>query len=172
MANEAANEDLAWNEAIMRFCSKYFHNLYPDFVVPAFVVSYLFFFGIGGYLHVSQIIKECSNILHHLYLFQYTYYYKKKSTPEEWKCQPKHWLSWDYEKHEIIVGAFSLSISSGISALLACYVVNGGPSTVYYGFWDKGVLWWFLQWPVIFILQVVSLINHVKGSFVHSLTRA
>ena len=53
VANEAANEDLAWNEAIMRFCSKYFHNLYPDFVVPAFVVSYLFFFGIGGYLHVS-----------------------------------------------------------------------------------------------------------------------
>ncbi len=53
-ADDFAGGNLAWNEAIKAFCAKYLHNLFPDFIVPAFVVSYLFFFGIGGFFHVSE----------------------------------------------------------------------------------------------------------------------
>ena len=64
--------------------------------------------------------------------FQYWYYYRQRSTPEQWKCQPNHWLPADLERHEIIVGLFSLTVSSFISSAIACYVMNGGYSTFYY----------------------------------------
>lgn len=49
----AERADLAWNDIIMNFLSVRFAGLYPYYLVPAFFVSYLFFFGIGGFLHVS-----------------------------------------------------------------------------------------------------------------------
>ena len=55
--------------------------------------------------------------------------------------------------HEIVIGLFSLTIGNFLSAALACWIQNGGYSTMYYGMGDKGYLWWFLQWPVIFIYQ-------------------
>ncbi len=60
--DEVVREDLtvddsthAWNDRILAFLKLRFANLYPDYVVPAFIVSYLFFFGIGGFLHVSGV---------------------------------------------------------------------------------------------------------------------
>ncbi len=41
-----------------------------------------------------------------------------------------------------------------LSACLACYVMNDGWSTIYYGVTDYGLLWFVLQWPAIFIFQV------------------
>ena len=88
------------------------------------------------------------------------YYYLRRDTPEEWKCQPKHWLSAELERHEIVVGAFSLTIGSFISACMACWVVNDGWSTIYYNVAEYGYLWFILQFPAIFILQV-SLDSHL-----------
>ena len=45
-------ENLAWNDQVRNFFELRFANL-MDYCIPAFVVSYLFFFAIGGYLHVS-----------------------------------------------------------------------------------------------------------------------
>jgi hypothetical protein len=53
-------------------------------------------------------------------------------TTEEWKCQPKHWLSPEVEFHEIVVGAFSLALGSFLSATMACWVMNDGYSTIYF----------------------------------------
>merc|ERR1719186_444633 len=66
------------------------HNFWPIFIVST-AVGYLFFFGIGGYLQVK-------------------YYIGMKDRPEEWKCQPNHWLPPHLERHEIIVGLFSLTL--------------------------------------------------------------
>lgn len=46
------HEDLAWNDNVRNFFEVRFANL-MDYCVPAFIVSYFFFFAIGGYLHVS-----------------------------------------------------------------------------------------------------------------------
>jgi hypothetical protein len=43
----------------------------------------------------------------------------RRDRPEEWKCQPNHWLSPELEFHEIVVGAFSLALGSFISATMA-----------------------------------------------------
>ena len=56
----------------------------------------------------------------------------------------------------MVIGLFSLTIGNVLSAAVACWILNGGYTTMYYGMGDKGYLWWFLQWPVIFIYQVYS----------------
>ena len=43
---------LAWNEQILSFFEQRFEG-FLEIAVPAFAVSYIFFFGIGGFLHVS-----------------------------------------------------------------------------------------------------------------------
>jgi len=42
----------AWNDQVKTFFEVRFANL-MDYCIPAFCVSYLFFFAIGGYLHVT-----------------------------------------------------------------------------------------------------------------------
>lgn len=115
------------------FLSKRFENFWPTYMVGATTVSYLFFFGIGGFLH-------------------FYYYVGKKDKPEEWKCQPNHWLSSKDEIHEIAVGLFSLTIGSALSALLATWVMNGGYTSLYYEWGQYGVIWGVLELPVVYCI--------------------
>jgi len=85
---------------------------------------------------------------------QIAYYVLRRDKPEEWKCQPYQWLPRDLEIHEMVVGWFSLSIGSLISSALACWVMNGGWSTLYFDPAEHGYVWLVLQIPVIFIWQV------------------
>ncbi|XP_052753526.1 uncharacterized protein LOC113514180 isoform X2 [Galleria mellonella] len=98
----------------------------------AHVVSLSMYFLIGGFLH-------------------WYFYMNRRHLAHEWKLQPNKWLSPELERHEILVGTFSLLITGSFSALLATYIYNGNPSTVYYQFDEYGWLWFFLQFPVIFI---------------------
>ena len=88
---------------------------------------------------------------------QIAYYVLRRDKPEEWKCQPYQWLPRDLEIHEMVVGWFSLSIGSLISSALACWVMNGGWSTLYFDPAEHGYVWLVLQIPLIFIWQVGSL---------------
>ena len=115
------------------------HNMHSRFAgfwtmyfPVATFVSYLFFFGIGGYLHVSTACQVF--IFEHRNILQFTYYVGKRDSPEEWKCQPNKWLSSREEIHEILVGWFSVTLGSALSAALASWVVNGGQTTLYYDF--------------------------------------
>jgi lathosterol oxidase len=110
-----------------------FTGLWPDYMFGATIVSYLFFFGIGGFLH-------------------FRYYVMQRDKPEEWKCQPNKWLSGKDEIHEILVGLFSLTLGSVLSACLATWVINGGYTTIYYEFGKYGYLWAILETPVVFIV--------------------
>ena len=47
---------LAWNEEILSFFEQRFEG-FIEIAVPAFAVSYIFFFGIGGFLHVSYTTR-------------------------------------------------------------------------------------------------------------------
>lgn len=108
-------------------------NLF-SFWVSSCIVSYAMYFIIGGFLH-------------------WYYYVRQRNKAEEWKCQPNKWLTPDLERHEIILGSLTLFVNASTSAILACYISNGGYSTVYYDIGDYGWIWFVLQWPVIFIYQ-------------------
>jgi len=110
-----------------------FAGLWPDYIFGATLVSYLFFFGVGGFLHVY-------------------YYILQKDNPEDWKCQPNKWLSKKDEIHEILVGLFSLTIGSILSACLATWVINGGYTSIYYEFGKYGYVWAILETPFVFLL--------------------
>ena len=103
-----------------------------------------------------MFIKPCECLDYELsFTFpQWYYYVRQRDKSEMWKCQPNKWLSPDLERHEILLGSLSLLITSTLTALLTCYLSNGGWSTVYYTFDDYTWIWWFLQWPAIFIYQV------------------
>merc|ERR1711909_58235 len=109
-----------------------FKGFWPTYVLAATAVSYLFFFGIGGYLHLR-------------------YYVLQRDNPHQWKCQPNKWLSSKEGPHELIVGWFSLTIGSVLSAALATWVINGGYTSLYYDFGRHGVLWTILELPVVFV---------------------
>ena len=47
------HHDLPWNDNVRLFFELRFAN-FMDVCIPAFFVSYIFFFAIGGYLHVSK----------------------------------------------------------------------------------------------------------------------
>lgn len=52
-----------------------------------------------------------------------------------------------------MIGTLSLMVTNTFSGIVSCYISNGGYSTVYYGLDDYGWLWYFLQWPVIYIYE-------------------
>ncbi|XP_028174824.1 uncharacterized protein LOC114363335 [Ostrinia furnacalis] len=109
--------------------------------IAAHAVSLSVYFLIGGFLH-------------------WYFYMKQRDRAHEWKIQPTKWLSPELERHEIMVGTFSLLIVGSFSAFLATYIYNGNPSTVYYQFDEYGWWWFFLQFPVVFIYSV-SILNMV-----------
>ena len=53
ISNEDFSGQLPWNEQILAFCEMRFKG-FTEIAIPAFIVSYIFFFGIGGFLHVSK----------------------------------------------------------------------------------------------------------------------
>lgn len=110
------------------------------YIVPATIVSYVTYFGAGGFLH-------------------WYYYVRQRDRPEEWKCQPTKWLSPELERHEILLGSLSLLFGSILSGIMSCYIMNGGDTYIYYNYADYGYLWAVLQWPAIFIWQVLNISN-------------
>nr|XP_045614083.1 delta(7)-sterol 5(6)-desaturase erg32-like [Procambarus clarkii] len=102
--------------------------------IAATTVSYTFYLGIGGFLH-------------------WYYYVRQRDRPEEWKCQPNKFMSPELERHEILLGSFSLLLGSTVSSIISCYIMNGGSSTIYYNITQYGWLWYFASWPVVFIWQ-------------------
>jgi len=107
-------------------------NGYFTVLVPSVLVGYVLFFGIGGYLHMK-------------------YYVGQKDKPHLWKCQPNNWLPRKDEIHEMVVGWFSLTLGSVLSAGLATWILNGGYTSLYFEFGKHGLLWSLLEFPLVFI---------------------
>ncbi|XP_049694651.1 uncharacterized protein LOC110379333 [Helicoverpa armigera] len=105
---------------------------FTHFFFAAHAVSLSMYFFIGGFLH-------------------WYFYMNRRHLAKEWKIQPDKWLSPELERHELMVGTMSLLLVGTFSSFLACYIYNGNPSTVYYQFDEYGWLWFFLQFPVIFL---------------------
>ncbi|KAJ2952355.1 hypothetical protein O0L34_g4640 [Tuta absoluta] len=100
--------------------------------IMAHVVSFSMYFLSGGFLH-------------------WYFYVKRRDRAEEWKIQPKKWITPELERDEIYMGTIALLWTGSLSAFLACYIINGNPSTIYFQFDEYGWWWFFLQWPVVYI---------------------
>merc|ERR1719339_890355 len=87
-------------------------NGYFTVLVPSVLVGYVLFFGIGGYLHMK-------------------YYVGQKDKPHLWKCQPNNWLPRKDEIHEMVVGWFSLTLGSVLSAGFTTCLSSTSPSISY-----------------------------------------
>ena len=90
---------------------------------------------------------------------QWWYYVRQRDKAEEWKCQPKKWLSHPNEVHEIVVGSFSLTLLTTISSLLLCWVNNGNHNTLYYEF-DKYGYAYFLASFLMYYVFMETLSYH------------
>jgi len=88
-------------------------------------ISFLTYYGLGGYL-------------------QYAYYIKRKDEAHEWKCQPTRWLTPENERHEILMGSFNMFLGGSISGFAATWVLNGGPSTMYFSPGEHGYVYLLL----------------------------
>lgn len=84
---------------------------------------------------------------------QWYFYVRQRDKAHEWKCQPDKFLPPDLERHEILIGSLSLLVTNTFSGIVSCYIANGGYSTIYYKLDEYGWLWYFLQWPVIYIYE-------------------
>ena len=51
----AAAADMTWNAEISAFLAQRFAG-FTEIAIPAFAIAYLFFFGIGGFFHVSLCV--------------------------------------------------------------------------------------------------------------------
>ncbi|KAF4532383.1 hypothetical protein B566_EDAN004464 [Ephemera danica] len=107
---------------------------FPTFWIWSAAVSYIMYFGIGGFLH-------------------WYFYTQRRDTAHEWKCQPNSWMPPDLEKHEIALGSLTLMFGCTLSAMVSCHIYNGGWSMVYYNFSDYPWYWNILQWVAIFVYQ-------------------
>jgi len=108
---------------------------YVNVLVISTLISYLTYFGIGGFLH-------------------WYYYVGQRDRSHEWKCQPNKFLTPDSERFEIFIGSLSLVFGSAISAAISTYIANGGPGTkVYFQPGEFGYIWLVLQIPLVFMYQ-------------------
>ena len=97
----------------------------------------------------SLTVQSTLNIL-----YQVKYYVGQKDSPQDWKCQPNKWLSSKEEIHEVLVGWFSVTLGSALSAALATWVVNGGYTSLYYSPGQYGLVWALVEGPLVFIVTV------------------
>jgi len=97
-------------------------------------ISFVTYYGLGGYL-------------------QYAYYIKRKDQAHEWKCQPTRWLTPENERHEILMGSFNMFLGGSISGLAATWVLNGGPSTMYFSPGEHGYVYLAASTVLVFLFQ-------------------
>lgn len=111
-------------------------------------------------LPMSIFSSVCVNCGFYLILcgyLQWYFYIRQRETPEVWKCQPKKFLSWKDEKHEIILGTICSLQASVVSGVVSCYVSNGGHCTIYYNLSDHGLFYFCISIVTYFVYMEVAL---------------
>ena len=63
----------------------------------------------------------------------------------------------------MLVGWFSVTLGSALSAALATWVVNGGYTSLYYTPGQYGLVWALLEGPLVFIVTVSPPLTDLAG---------
>lgn len=101
----------------------------------------------------EAIAVGSSLIMYHIMcgLLQLCYYTWWRDEPEKWKCQPHRFLTRSNELHEMVVGTVNMTLASLVSGFLACWVVNGNYSTVYFRVDEYGRTYFILSIILVFL---------------------
>ena len=104
-------------------------------------------------LFYQAIAIGSSVIMYHIMcgLLQLYFYTWRRDEPEKWKCQPHRFLTRSNELHEMVVGTINMMLASAMSGFLACWVVNGNYSTVYFRVDEYGYVYFFLSIVLVFL---------------------
>lgn len=70
--------------------------------------------------------------------FEYYWYIRQRETPEDWKCQPRRWLSDADQQHEILSGTCNMMMAGTILGSAAYWVYIGGTCALYFNPLDYG----------------------------------
>lgn len=150
--NSALNESISKDFTTSILDKWRLQNLHI-FLMMSISVSFLMFWGIGGF-------------------FQYFYYIKRRDRAEEWKCQPDKFLTSENEKHEFLLGSANMLLGATISGFISCYIVNGGYTTLYYNISDRGWLYFLASIPALYlyidcIAYYFHRMTHIKWMYIH-----
>lgn len=104
-------------------------------------------------LFYEAIAMGSSIIMYHILcgILQLYFYTWQRNDPEKWKCQPHRFLTRSNELHEMVVGTINMSLASMVSGLMACWVVNGNYSTVYFRVDEYGYTYFLLSFVLVFV---------------------
>ena len=104
-------------------------------------------------LFYEAIAVGSSVIMYHIMcgLLQLYFYTWWRNEPEKWKCQPHRFLTRSNELHEMVVGTINMTLASSMSGFLACWVINGNYSTVYFQLDEYGYTYFFLSIVLVFL---------------------
>ena len=104
-------------------------------------------------LFYQAIAVGSSVIMYHVMcgILQLYFYTWKRNEAEKWKCQPHRFLTRSNEVHEMVVGTINMTLASMVSGFLACWVVNGNYSTLYFRISDYGYVYFVLSIVLVFL---------------------
>ncbi|KAI8484985.1 hypothetical protein Bbelb_372310 [Branchiostoma belcheri] len=104
------------------------------FILMGITGSFVIYYPVGGFWH-------------------WYYYIRKRHQAEEWKCQPNKFLTKDNEAHAVMLGSFNMVLGGTLSGTIACYIVNGGYSRLYFSLWDYSIVYTVLSTIFVFLLN-------------------
>jgi len=104
------------------------------YIITNVFSSALIYFALGGFL-------------------QWFFYVRQRSEPKKWKCQPEKFLSPEDEMHEVFLGTVNMMAGAALFSVIACYIDNGGYTTLYYDPAEYGWAYFFFSMPLVFILE-------------------
>lgn len=73
-------------------------------------------------------------------LFHLVYYRLRRDRAEEWKCQPRRWLSPAMSRQQFLLGTANMTAGSIASGLFVNHVATGGRTSIYFDHRDRGLL--------------------------------
>jgi lathosterol oxidase len=97
----------------------------------ALLVSVVSFYGVGGFVH-------------------WLYYVRRRARADEWKLQPRRWLTRDLARHAVLLGGFNLLVGSLLGGTFMWHLGRGGWSTLYRDPGQHGWGWLVVSAVVVF----------------------
>ncbi|CAC5412608.1 SC5DL [Mytilus coruscus] len=90
----------------------------------------------------------------------------------DWKCQPDKFLTPENEKHEFLLGSANMLLGATVSGFIACYIVNGGYTTLYYNISDRGWLYFLASIPAFYmyidcLAYYFHRLTHIKWLYIN-----
>lgn len=85
------------------------------------------------------------------------YYRRRRASAQEWKCQPRRWLSPKMAREQLLLGTFNMTAGSVASGLFCRYVADGGATSIYFDVRPRGIAFAVLTGVAYFLLTDVAL---------------